>query len=111
MTLPADSVLTYLTVLTLLAVIVGDRVLGWLKTRGVDLTKIGELYELTYDTRQDTQELLQRFKDDSLELVIHALNKNVETQTALLQELVGLSKLQHQEHKLILDQLVRNNKQ
>jgi len=110
MTFSAESALTYITILTLLTVVVGDRVLGWLKTRGVDLTKLGELYELTYDTRVDTQELLQRFKDDSLELAIHALNKNVEAQTALLQELVGLSKLQHQEHKLILDQLVRSNK-
>jgi len=110
MTLTPDSILTYITILTLLAVVVGDRVLGWLKTRGVDLTKLGELYELTFDTRVDTQELLQRFKDNSLELAIHALNKNIGAQTALLQELVGLSKLQHREHKLILDQMVRNSK-
>jgi len=111
MTFSADSILSYLTIITLLAVVIGDRVLGWLKTRGVDLTKMGELYELAYDTRVDTQELLRRFKDNSLELTINALNKNVKAQTALLQELVGLSKLQHQEHKLILDQLVRGNKQ
>lgn len=111
MTFSAESTLTYITILTLLTVIVGDRVLGWLKTRGIDLTKLGELYELTYNTRTDTQDLLQRFKDNNLELTIHALNKNVEAQTSLLQELVGVSKLQHQEHKLILDQLVRNNKQ
>jgi len=111
MTLTTENILTYLAIITLLVVVVGDRVLGWLKTRGVDLTKLGELYELTYDTRVDTQEILRRFKDDGLETAIHALNKNVKAQTALLQELVGLSKLQHQEHKLILDQMVRNSKQ
>jgi uncharacterized membrane protein YcjF (UPF0283 family) len=99
----ADSLLTYLTIITLFAVVVGDRVLGWLRTRGVDLTKLGEIHETT-------QELLRRFDDGALEEAIRALSLNVAAQTAILQELVGLSKLQHQEHKLILDQLVRNGK-
>ena len=99
----ADSILTYLTIVTLFAVVVGDRVLGWLRTRGVDLTKLGEIHETT-------QELLRRFDDGALEEAIRALSLNVAAQTAILQELVGLSKLQHQEHKLILDQLVRNGK-
>lgn len=99
----ADNILTYLTIITLFAVVLGDRVLGWLRTRGVDLTKLGEIHETT-------QELLRRFDDGALEEVIRALAQNVAAQTAILQELVGLSKLQHQEHKLILDQLVRNSK-
>ena len=110
MTPTADSILTYITIITLLAVIVGDKVLGWLKTRGVDLTKLGDLYELTYNTHAGTQEILQRFDDGVLEATIRALTKNIEAQTALVQELVGLSKLQHQEHKLILDQMSRANK-
>lgn len=103
MTWTADNILTYLTIITLFAVVLGDRVLGWLRTRGVDLTKLGEIHETT-------QELLRRFDDGALEEVIRALAQNVAAQTAILQELVGLSKLQHQEHKLILDQLVRNSK-
>jgi len=103
-----DQILSFLTIVTLLAVVVGDRLLGWLKTRGVDLTKMGEIFELTYNTHENTQALLKRFDDGSLEEAIRALNANVAAQTILLQELVAVSKLQHQEHKLILDTLSRN---
>jgi len=105
-----DQILSFLTIVTLLAVVVGDRLLGWLKTRGVDLTKMGEIYELTYNAHENTQELLKRFDDGSLEEAIRALNANVAAQTILLQELVAVSKLQHQEHKLILDTLSRSKR-
>ncbi len=102
-----SDILTTITVITLLALVIGDRALGWLKTRGVDLSKMGELYELSYNTHQDTQELLKRFDDSSLETAIRALADNVAAQTLLLQEMVQQNKLNHQEHRLILDQIGR----
>jgi len=106
----AEDILTVITILTLLTVVVGDRVLGWLKTRGVDLTKMSEMYELTYNTHLVSQEILKRLDDGTLEDAIRALSANIAMQTQLLQELVAQNKLNHEEHKLILDQMSRMSK-
>jgi len=84
--------------------------MGWLKTRGVDLTKMGELYELAYNTHQNTSTLLDRLDDGVLEKAIENLSENVVLQTDLLRELLAQAKLNHEEHKLILDQMVRDHK-
>jgi len=104
-----SDILTIVTIVTLLAVVIGDRVLGWLRTRGVDLSQVGKLYDLSYRTHQDTQELIKRFDDSSLEIAIRALAENVAAQTLLLQEMVQQNKLNHQEHRLILDQIGRKS--
>jgi hypothetical protein len=104
-----SDILSIITIAMLLIVIVGDRTLGWLKTRGVDLSRLGDLYELSYNTHQDTQELIKRFDDSSLEVAIRALAENVAAQTLLLQEMVQQNKLNHQEHRLILDQIGRKS--
>ena len=105
MSLTLDNTLTMVTVITLLAVVIGDRVLSWLKTRGVDLSKLSENYELSYNIHQDTQELLRRFDDGTLEKAIEALSKNIATQTELLREMVAQNTLNREEHKLILTQI------
>ena len=107
MSLDFDNIMSTITLVTLLAIVIGDRVLGWLKTRGVDLSKTSETYELAYNIQQDTQELLKRFDDSPLEKAVEALSNNIAAQTELLREMVTLNKLSHQEHKLILD-LVSN---
>jgi hypothetical protein len=102
-----SDILTTVTIVSLLAIVIGDRVLGWLKTRGIDLSKINDMYDLSCSVRQDTRELIKRFDDSSLEEVIRALTANVTAQTLLLQEMVQQNKLNQQEHRLILDQLSR----
>ena len=107
MVLELEDALTGLTIITLLTVVIGDRVLGWLKTRGVDLSKLGEIYELAYNTQQTAEECLKRLDDGKLEEAILSLSKNVSAQTDLLREMVSQAKLQREEHKLILDQMER----
>ena len=105
MSLELNEVLTVLTIVTLLAVVIGDRVLGWLKTRGIDLSRVTETYDTTVSIHEDTQELLKRFDDGSLEKAIEALSSNIATQTELLREMVAMNQLNRAEHKLILDQV------
>ena len=106
----ADDVLSIITILALLSVVIGDRILGWLKTRGIDLTKISEMYELVYNTHQVSQELVKQLENSTLEDAIKVLAANIGTQTELLRELVNQNKLNHEEHKLFLDQLSRMKK-
>jgi len=111
MDLDFNSAVSLITIVTLLSVIVGDRVLGWLKTRGVDLSKLSETHKLVSAISVDTKELLKRFDDSTLEDAICALSSNIATQTELLRDIVVQNRLNHEEHKLILDQLVRVGKQ
>jgi len=106
----ADDVLSIVTIITLLGIVVGDRILGWLKTRGVDLTKLSEMYELVYDTHQVSQELLKQLENSTLEDAIKILATNIGTQTELLREMVNQNKLNREEHRLFLDQLSRIKK-
>jgi len=108
--LSIHDILTAVTIVTLLAVVVGDRVLSWLKTRGIDLSKMGEVYEIAYNTHEGVQQLLRRFDDSTLEDAIKALSDNVAVQTELLREMVAQNTLNRQEHKLILDQIERISK-
>ncbi len=105
-----SDILSAITIITLLAVVVGDRVLGWLKTRGVDLSKLSEIYELTYNIQEQTAELMKRFDDSKLEDAIVSLAKNIAMQTKLLGDIHNQNELNRQEHKLILDQMERINK-
>ena len=106
----ANDVLSVVTIVTLLGIVVGDRILGWLKTRGVDLTKLSDMYELVYNTHQVSQELLKHLENGTLEDAIKALAANNTTQTELLREVVSQNKLNREEHKLFLDQLSRLKK-
>ena len=110
MELDFNSVVSLTTIVALLAVVVGDRILGWLKTRGVDLSKLSETHELVSKISVDTKELLKRFDDSTLEEAILALSSNIATQTELLRDIVVQNRLNHEEHKLILDQMVRVGK-
>ena len=110
MTLDFNSIVSLTTIVALLAVVVGDRILGWLKTRGVDLSKLSETHELVSKISVDTKELLKRFDDSTLEEAILALSSNIATQTELLRDIVVQNRLNHEEHKLILDQMVRVGK-
>lgn len=110
MTLEMKDVLSLLAVAALLAVIIGDRILGWLRTRGIDLSKVNDTHELCDSIHEHTQELVRLFRDSKLEDAIEKLSENICLQTTLLQQMVAQSKLSHEEHKLILDQMVRNRK-
>ena len=105
-----SEILSTLMLVTLVAVLIGDKVLGWLKTRGIDLSKLEDTYDLATKTHTDTQALLKRFDDSKLEIAIESLSTNITVQTELLREMVALNKLNHEEHKLILDQLARIDK-
>jgi len=104
---PVEDVLTAITLITLLAIVIGDRVLGWLKTRGVDLTKMSEIYELAYNTHQNTQALIKLFDDSTLGDAIRALSDNIAVQTKLLGEISNQNQLNRDEHQLILNQMER----
>ena len=105
-----SEILSTITLITLVAVLIGDKVLGWLKTRGIDLSKLEDTYDLAVKTNEATQALLKRFDDGKLEVAIESLSANIAVQTELLREMVAQNKLNHEEHKLILDQMARVSK-
>ena len=109
MSVSVQDILTVITIVTLLSVVIGDRVLGWLRTRGVDISKVGDIYELAYNAHQNTSIILEKIDEGKLEKALEVLSKNVEIQTQLLREMCAQNKLNHEEHKLILDQLSRVN--
>jgi hypothetical protein len=117
-----ESALHYVPLIILVSVFVGDKILGWLKGKGIDLTKLEDIYELTYDLTEATkscQEICKkidrRLNDNTLEKAIGALSENVAVQTELLRVMVAQIKaqaeLQNKEHSLILDQVSRMSKQ
>lgn len=110
MTFGLGDILTLLTVVTLLAIVIGDRVLGWLKTRGIDLSKVNGTHDLCGAIYNNTQALIKLFDDSTLEDAIKKLSDNISIQTTLLQQMVAQTKLSHEEHKLILDQMARDRK-
>ena len=106
-----SDIIAIISTVSLIAVLVGDRTLGWLKTRGIDLTKLEDIYELAYNTHAIVVETEKLLEAGTLEKAIEVLAKNTATQTQLLQAMINQSELQHAEHKLILDQLsALNNK-
>lgn len=109
-----ETALHYVPLVILVSVFVGDKVILWLKGRGIDLTKLEEIYELTYDLTAATKSCKEicsridtRLNDETLEKAIGALSENITMQTELLREMLNQTKLQQSEHKLMLDQLSR----
>jgi len=106
-----SDIVAILSVVSLIAVLLGDRTLGWLKTRGIDLTKLEDIYELTFNIHESVKEIEKQLGSGTLEKAIEVLSANTATQTQLLQAMLNQSELQHAEHKLILGQLAAlNNK-
>ena len=117
MTWSLQDILSVVTIATLLAFIVGDKVINFLKTRGIDL---GEIHEIRlavngcekchrdvkdlHDWHDVTDEdgIRKWYSRPSLERAIIALSENSTEQTSILKEIVNQQKLQREEHKLIL---------
>jgi len=105
-----SEILSAITLITLVSVLIGDKVLRWLKTRGIDLSNLDDTYTLVTEIHENTAALLKRFDDGKLEIAIESLSTNIAVQTELLREMVAQNKLNHEEHKLILDQMGRISK-
>ena len=102
-----SEIVSTITLVAIVSVLIGDRALGWLKTKGIDLSKLEEMYELTYNTHVATTELLRQFDEGKLEETMKSLADNIAAQTEVLQGLLLQSQLQHEEHKLMMAQLGR----
>lgn len=115
-----QDILAVVTIVTLLAFIVGDKAINFLKTRGIDLGEIHEIrlavdgcgkchknVEELHDWHNVTDEdgIRKWYTRPSLERAIIALSENSTEQTSILKELVSQQKLQREEHKLILSAL------
>jgi len=112
-----QDILAVITIVTLLAVIVGDKAINFLKTRGIDLGDISEIRDAVagcekchknvkelHDWHNVTDEdgIRRWYSRPSLERAIVALSENSTEQTILLKEIINQQELQREEHKLIL---------
>ena len=117
MTWSMQDILSVVTIITLLAYIVGDKAIGFLKTRGIDLGDISEIRDAVagcekchknvkelHDWHNVTDEdgIRRWYSRPSLERAIVALSENSTEQTILLKEIINQQELQREEHKLIL---------
>jgi len=117
-----QDILAVITIATLLVVIVGDKAIGFLKTRGIDLSDISEIRDAVagcekchrnvkelHDWHNVTDEdgIRKWYTRPSLERAIIALSENSTEQTSILKELLGQQKLQREEHELILSTLAK----
>ncbi len=113
----AQDILSVVTIVTLLAMLIGDRAVSFLKTRGIDLGEIHEIREAvegcerchknvkelhTWHSVTDEDGIKKWYTRPSLERAIVALSENSSKQTIILREISNQQQLQREEHSLLL---------
>ena len=52
-----SDIVSIIALFSIIAIVVGNRVLGWLQTKGIDLTKLEDIYELAYNVNESVKEI------------------------------------------------------